>query len=64
MPDSTAGRNDYPSRRRIMNRYFKVGLGLVASVAAGIAVYEIIKSQRIMHEARPPFAEAAQGGED
>jgi len=47
-----------------MNRYFKVGLGLVAGVAAGIAVYEIIKSQRIMHEARPPFAEAAQGGED
>jgi len=47
-----------------MNKFFKVGLGIVAGVAAGIAIYEVFKRRSIMHKGRPPFAEAAQSGED
>jgi hypothetical protein len=46
-----------------MNKFFRVGLGLVAGVAAGIAVYGVIRRRRIMHQDRPPFAEAAESGE-
>ncbi len=46
-----------------MNKFFRVGLGLAFGVAAGIAVYEIIKRQRVTFEARPPFAEAAENDE-
>jgi len=47
-----------------MNKYIKAGLGLVAGVAAGIAIYEVFKRRSIMHQDRPPFAEAAQSSED
>ncbi len=47
-----------------MNKFIRVGLGLLAGVAAGIAVYEIIKRQRATYEAASPYAEAAESSED
>ena len=49
--------------RRIMNKYIKIGLGLIAGVAASFAVYKAIRRRKVMAESRPPFAEAAEGGE-
>ena len=46
-----------------MNKYVKMGLGLMAGVAASIAVFRVIKRRRLMHEEKPPFAEAAESGE-
>jgi hypothetical protein len=51
-------------RRQIMNKFFRVGLGIAVGVAAGVAVFEIIRRRRTAFEARPPFAEAAENGED
>lgn len=46
-----------------MGKYIRLGLGLMAGLAAGIAVYGIIRRRRMVLETRPPFAEAAENGE-
>lgn len=46
-----------------VNKYIKIGLGLMAGVAASFAVYRAIKRRRAMAESKPPFAEAAESGE-
>ena len=46
-----------------MNKYIKIGLGLMAGVAASFAIYRAIRKRRIVAESKPPFAEAAESGE-
>ncbi len=43
-----------------MGKYVRLGLGLVAGAAAGLAIYAIIRSKCQCAEAKPPFAESAE----
>jgi hypothetical protein len=47
-----------------MGKFIRLGLGLMAGVAAGLALYGYIKRRQEMHEGGPPFAESAEYGGD
>ena len=47
-----------------MGKYVRLGLGIIAGAAAGLAIYSIIRGCRCEEEARPPFAESAEYGEE
>ncbi len=46
-----------------MKQYLRLGLGLAAGMAAGVAVYLIFRRREAMPEEKPPFAEAAESGD-
>ncbi len=46
-----------------MKRYLKLGLGLAAGMAAGVAVYLVFRRREVIQEERPPFAEAAESSD-
>ena len=44
-----------------MGKYVRLGLGIVAGAAAGLAIYAIIRSRCACgEEAKPPFAESPE----
>ena len=53
-----------------MNRYMKIGIGVVAGLAAGAAIFKLVREKMASgemsetHEGRPPYAEAAQTAVD
>ena len=62
-----------------MTKYFRVGLGIAAGLAAGFVVYKALQKKRgeklvmpgvkasnivSLHARRPPYAEAAEAGMD
>ena len=46
-----------------MKQYVRLGLGLVAGMAAGVAVYLVFRRRGLTQEGRPPLAEAAESGD-
>jgi hypothetical protein len=47
-----------------MGKFVRLGLGILAGIAAGAALYGYIKRREETSEASPPFAESAEYGGD
>ena len=46
-----------------MGKYVRLGLGIVAGAAAGLAIYALVRRKCECAAEKPPFAESSEYGE-